>query len=88
MAAKLPWTKMRQAYRLLALVDKWGAERVGAACTTALEAEALNVNLIARMLEKAKEKEGPLPDRAGAPKGKAGRFARDKAEFEARGRAK
>jgi transposase len=87
MATKLPWTKMRQAYRLLALVDKWGAERVGAACTTALEAEVVNVNLIARMLEKAKEKEGP--GTAGtAPNGKAGRFARDKAEFEARGRAK
>ena len=28
----LPWTKMRQAYRLLGLVKKWGPQRVEAAC--------------------------------------------------------
>jgi|SRR5579875_514106 len=88
MATKLPWTKMRQAYRLLALVDKWGAEKVGAACTKALEAEAVNVNLVARMLERAKEAEEPGAGAGGAPKGSAGRFARDSAEFEARGRVK
>ena len=88
MATKLPWTKMRQAYRLLALVDKWGAEKVGAACTKALEAEAVNVNLVARMLERAKEAEEPGAGAGGAPKGSAGRFARDSAEFQTRGRAK
>jgi hypothetical protein len=34
---------MRQVYRLLSLVKKWGAERVEAACATALEAEAADV---------------------------------------------
>ena len=28
----LPWTKMRQVYRLLGLVKKWGPERVELAC--------------------------------------------------------
>ena len=32
----LPWTKMRQAYRLLGLVKKWGAAKVEAACARAL----------------------------------------------------
>ena len=32
----LPWTKMRQVYRLLGLVKKWGAERVESACAKAL----------------------------------------------------
>ena len=75
----LPWTKMRQAYRLLGLVKKWGPERVELACTRALEAEAINVNLIARMIERATEAERrehppqPTPIR--------GRFARDTSEF-------
>ena len=41
----LPWTKMRQVYRLLGLVKKWGPERVEAACARALEAEAISVAL-------------------------------------------
>jgi hypothetical protein len=56
----LPWTKMRQVYRLLGLVKKWGPERVDAACARALEAEAIDVNLVSRMLERARE--GAEPD--------------------------
>ena len=51
----LPWTKMRQVYALLGLVNKWGAQRVEAACRRALEAEAVNVGLIGRMLERGTE---------------------------------
>jgi transposase len=80
----LPWTKMRQAYRLLGLVKKWGAERVEAACARALDAEAVDVNLISRMLERAKEAEGdtaePMPRNV-----VAGRFSREPAEFAAKG---
>ena len=80
----LPWTKMRQAYRLLGLVKKWGAERVEAACARALDAEAVDVNLISRMLERAKEAEGgtaePMPKNV-----VAGRFSREPAEFTAKG---
>ena len=43
----LPWTKMRQVYALLGLVKKWGPERVEVACAKALEAETVNVGLIA-----------------------------------------
>ena len=46
---------MRQVYALLGLVKKWGAERVEAACRRALEAEAINVGLIGRMLERGTE---------------------------------
>jgi len=77
----LPWTKMRQAYRLLGLVKKWGAERVELACAKALEAEAINVNLISRMIERATETEETevLP----RPNVVQGRFARDPSEFTA-----
>jgi len=37
--AAMPWTKMRQVYGLLGLVNKWGAERVEAACASALAHE-------------------------------------------------
>ena len=75
----LPWTKMRQAYRLLGLVKKWGPERVELACRRALEAEAVNVNLIARMIERATEAEPTA--RPPEPTPIRGRFARDTSEF-------
>ena len=75
----LPWTKMRQAYRLLGLVKKWGPDRVDLACTRALEAEAINVNLIARMIDRATEAdETSSPP---TPTVVQGRFARDTSEF-------
>lgn len=75
----LPWTRMRAVYRLLGLVGKWGAGRVDDACRRALDAEAVDVGLIARMLERATERDRDQP----APAGNvvAGRFARDQDEF-------
>ena len=77
----LPWTKMRQVYRLLGLVKKWGAARVESACRRALDAEALDVNLVSRMLERAREDAEPdtRPDTVIV----SGRFARDPSEFAA-----
>jgi transposase len=75
----LPWTRMRQVYRLLGLVKKWGAARVEQACERALEAEAVNVNLISRMLERAREAEER--QNPPAPNVIQGRFARDPSEF-------
>lgn len=75
----LPWTKMRQVYRLLGLVKKWGAQRVEQACRRALDAEAVDVNLVSRMLERAREDAAPdtRPDVVVVQ----GRFARDSSEF-------
>ncbi len=75
----LPWTKMRQVYALLGLVKKWGAERVDAACASALDHEAVNVGLIGRMLERGTEHattQRSVPGRV-----IAGRFARDAEHF-------
>ena len=77
----LPWTKMRQVYALLGLVKRWGAERVDAACARALEAEAINVGLIGRMLERGTEgtaADAPAP--AAGPAAKA-RFTREAEHF-------
>jgi transposase len=55
----LPWNKMRQIYRLLGLVRRYGAERVEAACAKALELDVVDVSLITRMLERALEDTQP-----------------------------
>ena len=71
----LPWRKMRQVYALLGLVKKWGAERVEAACARAADAEAFNVGLIGRMLERATEGQDVEPPPTGQLS-LPGRFAR------------
>jgi transposase len=78
----LPWTRMRQVYRLLGLVKKWGAARVEQACARALEAEAVDVNIIGRMLERARESEETTAPQA--PNIIQGRFARDPSEYAVR----
>jgi transposase len=75
----LPWTKMRQVYALLGLVKKWGPERVETACRRALEAEAVNVGLIGRMLERGTEQATIQPSLPGTVI--PARFARDPAHF-------
>jgi hypothetical protein len=75
----LPWTKMRQVYRLLGLVKKFGPDPVNQACVRALECEAIDVGLIARIVARAAEADPPAPDRTVV--GGASRFARDPGEF-------
>jgi len=79
----LPWTKMRSVYALLGLVKRWGPDRVEAACARALEAEAISVPLIGRMIERATENlpiQAPLPGIM-----VAARFARDPSHFAVQG---
>lgn len=60
---ELPWTKMRQVYRLLGLVKRYGAGPVDTACGRALDLDVVSVAKIAAMLEKATEN-GPAPHHA------------------------
>jgi hypothetical protein len=78
----LPWTKMRQVYRLLGLVRRYGPGPVDTACQRALDLDVVNVTKIASMLEKATENTPPPPRPAAAA---AARFARDPAEYAPRG---
>ncbi len=80
----LPWTRMRQVYRLLGYARRYGAERVEAACARALEPDVVDVGLIGRMLERATEA-GPSERRPVAlvlPL----RFARPETAFAPRGK--
>jgi transposase len=74
----LPWTKMRQVYRLLGLVRRYGPGPAEAACQRALDLDVVNVTKIASMLEKATENAPPPPRPAAAA---TARFARDPAEY-------
>lgn len=78
----LPWTKMRQVYRLLGLVRRYGAARVNAACERALALEVVDVTKISRMLERALEGVTDA-ERAPRPHGRVVqlRFARSLIEF-------
>jgi hypothetical protein len=77
----LPWAKMRQVYRLLGLVRRYGPGPVDQACARALEVDVVNVTKIASMLEKATENTPPPPRHAAAA---TARFARDPAEYASR----
>ncbi|HET9553698.1 MAG TPA: hypothetical protein VFP50_12085 [Anaeromyxobacteraceae bacterium] len=71
----LPWSKMRQAQALVRLCDRYGAERVEAACQRAIGFEVHDVPRIERLLKLARacESDG---EAAGKVVQLPGRFAR------------
>jgi hypothetical protein len=76
----LPWTKMRQAYGLLRLCERYGNERVDALCERALAFDVVDVPRIERMIKSAVHVETEA-----ASSGKlvqlGARFARDASAF-------
>jgi hypothetical protein len=79
----LPWTKMRQAYALLALCDKYGDGRVEAICQSALAFDVVNVSRIAKMLKSAAKPARPAPA-GNVVQLPLPRFVRPQAHFETR----
>jgi transposase len=80
----LPWTKMRQVYRLLGLVRRHGPDAVNDACRRALDAEVIDVGLIDRMLSRGAGEQLPLIP---TPPAAASRFVRATADFAVRRRS-
>jgi transposase len=82
LGCSLPWTRMRQAYRLLGLCERFGRTRVEEACRRALSFDVTDVSRIERMLRTARTTEehaaegGKLVQLELAP-----RFARPLAAF-------
>ncbi len=76
----LPWTRMRQVYRLLGLVKRYGPDPVDTACERALDLDVVAVTKIAAMLAKAIENTPIPPPRAASGLAPA-RFARDPGEY-------
>jgi transposase len=85
LAGELPWTKMRQVYRLLGLVRTYGPDPVDAACAKALEVEVVDVTRIARMLERALESSPALRQPPAGGGAVVLRFARSKEDFAPKG---
>ena len=76
----LPWTRMRQVYRLLGLVKRYGPRPVDTACGRALDLDVISMPKIAAMLEKAIENAEVPPPRAASGLAPA-RFARNPSEY-------
>ena len=68
-----PWSKMRQAYKLLRMGEKYTPARLNAACEKALEVDLIDVRRLERILVEALEGEVMPVAAAPAP---PGRFAR------------
>lgn len=84
LAGPLPWTRMRQAYALLRLCDRYGDGRVEAVCQSALAFDVIDVVRIGRMLKTAMKP--PVvtgPERKVVPL-QPPRFARSEQHFQTR----
>jgi hypothetical protein len=55
----LPWTRMRQVYRLLGYARRYGDRRCEVACAQALALDVVDVGLIGRLLERGREHTHP-----------------------------
>jgi transposase len=83
LARPLPWTKMRQVYRLLGLVRRHGPDMVDDACRRALDAEVVDIGVIDRMLTRGHDGDGQhTPARRAAPP--PSRFVRATTDFAVR----
>jgi transposase len=80
----LPWTRMRQAYALLRLCDKYGDGRVEAVCQSALAFDVVDVVRITRMLKRATKPASPAQADGKVVQLALPRFARPKQHFETR----
>ena len=62
LSSDLPWAKLRQGQKLLKLADRYGTDRLEAACRRALAFELLDVRRVERILVQALDREGlPSP---------------------------
>jgi transposase len=77
----LPWTRMRQAYALLSLCDKYGEGRVEAICQSALAFGVVDVTRVKRMLRSASKPSLPSTDKAKVVQLSLPRFARSREHF-------
>ncbi|HEX2521588.1 MAG TPA: IS21 family transposase, partial [Terriglobia bacterium] len=62
---EFPWSRLRQAQKLLRLAEHYGAERTEAACLRALSFDLVDVHRLAHILEQALERESTSLTEAG-----------------------
>jgi transposase len=84
----LPWARMRAAYALLRLCEKFGDGRVEAVCQSALAFDVVDVARITRMLKAAVKPTSPEQGGGNVVQLALPRFARPEHHFETRAPAK
>jgi transposase len=86
LAGPLPWTRMRQAYALLRLCEKYGDGRVEAVCQSALAFDVVDVTRVARMVKAAARPTAPTQSKQPSKLVQLTlpRFARPEQHFETR----
>ena len=55
LSGEFPWSRLRQAQKLLRLAERYGADRLDAACRRALDFDLLDVHRLQRILEQGLE---------------------------------
>ena len=75
LAGDFPWARLRQAYKCLRLADKYGAERVNAACERALAYDLINVRRLESMLTQGLDQQAAEPSSPTPAAPPPGRFA-------------
>jgi transposase len=88
LAGPLPWTRMRQAYALLRLCEKYGDGRVEAVCQSALAFDVVDVVRITGMLKRATKPASPTRTDGKVVQLAPPRFARPEQHFETRSTTK
>lgn len=81
LAGTFPWSKLRQAQKLLRLCTRYGAERVDGACARALAFDLVNVHKVERIVVNALTTPAPDPGASGQLLLLPGRFARPDSHF-------
>lgn len=85
LSSPLPWQRLRQAYALLRLCDKYGEGRVEAVCQSALAFDAIDLKRLTRMLKGGVGAvEDPSCRRGTVTQLSFPRFARDLSHFRTR----
>jgi len=80
LSGTFPWARLRQAQKLLRLAERYGAERVNAACARALAFELLDVRRVETILRTALER-SPSAEAGGQVVPLPARFARAPESF-------
>ena len=78
----LPWAKLRSGQKLLGLGERYGGERLDAACQRALAYDLVDIRRLQRLLLQALDRESPPVEDSGLPLGS--RFARPGSAFDHR----
>lgn len=81
-AGPLPWSRLRAGQKLVSLGERYGGERLDAACQRSLAYDLVDVRRVQRILLQALDRESPPIEDPGTPLGS--RFARPGSAFDHR----